>query len=493
MKTKKCLNVPLIFLLALLVVTGTAQALELTKDGTIGTIEINGKVETKLTFRTEGSEGFTSPHVETGHMVQHRNVAYLELRHDLKYPTGLDLKYRVVGRFFYDGVFDYGPSEFRDVRRANKDKIDDFKMDGELWEGYVDFAKGPLFLRMGRQNLAWGETDVFRLLDGINPLDNTFGFVYENLDDRRIPLWMFRGSYNFGKVLGISSLTLEGFWNPGFAGQKVAPIGPSGTPYVAPLPSLPIGVRTIKPDDTMQNSRWGLRLQGLIAENFNFSLAHYQSFPDNPAGRIVFYPGFVPVQELVFKKVDVTGGSLSFFEPHILRAIVRSEVAWFWNEPVFIPQINTPLLFGNFVDGKIPNKDVLRFMVGIDKAFWIKPLNNLSMINFSVQYFGEWYQNFDDRMRVPITDYPSGRFLDTKRYNHTATLLCWTSYLHGTLNPQIAAAYDLNGAWLFMPSLEYIWEPFRIKLEYSAIYGKFTGFGIFRDRDQISLRLTYLF
>jgi len=36
-------------------------------------------------------------------------------------------------------------------------------------ECYLDLVKGPVFLRLGRQNLAWGETDLFRLLDGINP------------------------------------------------------------------------------------------------------------------------------------------------------------------------------------------------------------------------------------------------------------------------------------------------------------------------------------
>ena len=44
-----------------------------------------------------------------------------------------------------------------------------------LFEWYVNFIKGPLFIRIGRQNLSWGETDGFRLLDQINPLDNNFG------------------------------------------------------------------------------------------------------------------------------------------------------------------------------------------------------------------------------------------------------------------------------------------------------------------------------
>ena len=67
-------------------------------------------------------------------------------------------------------------------------------MRNRLFLAYLDFEKGPLFLRLGRQNLAWGETDVFRLLDNINPLDDSFGGFFIALDERRVPLAMVRSS-----------------------------------------------------------------------------------------------------------------------------------------------------------------------------------------------------------------------------------------------------------------------------------------------------------
>jgi hypothetical protein len=494
MKTKKRLYSVLIFSLVFLFFTGTAQAIiYFDADHTMA---LTGKIETRLTFRTEDARGFTFPQIDAGDLVQHRNLLYLEWTHDLSKATGLNLKYRVVGRFLYDGLYDYGPEEFRDVRRANKHQIDDFKMDAQLWEAYVDYTPGNFFLRVGRQNLAWGETDVFRLLDNINPLDNTFGFSFENLDDRRIPLPMVRASYNFGKVAGIAALTLEGFWNPGFlpesAGNKVAPLAPFGTPYALPSPPLPIPLSTLKPERTMQNSRWGFRLQGVIGENFNFNLAHYQSYEDNPAGRVVINPIIGPVQELLFKPVQITGGSVSFFERHI-DSVVRSEVAWVWNERVFIPQINAPLLFGKFEDGELPTKGLLRFMVGLDRALWIRPLNPTAMFNFSFQYFGELTPHFDERQRTAVQSFPTGEFLPAHKYSQTMTLLVFTNYIHGKLNPQVAVAWDPRGAWLIIPQVEYIYEPFRFKLQYGAIAGKFTGIGFFRDRDQISLTVGCLF
>ena len=39
---------------------------------------------------------------------------------------------------------------------------------------------------------AWGETDIFRLLDNINPLDDSFGGFFIALDERRMPIEMVR-------------------------------------------------------------------------------------------------------------------------------------------------------------------------------------------------------------------------------------------------------------------------------------------------------------
>src|SRR5207249_954160 len=75
--------------------------------------------------------------------------------------------------------------------------------------GYLDFAKGPVFVRIGRQILAWGETDNFRLLDNINPLDASFGGFFIALDERRVPLDMFRASYRFGQIGPVSDAFLE--------------------------------------------------------------------------------------------------------------------------------------------------------------------------------------------------------------------------------------------------------------------------------------------
>lgn len=486
-----------------LTLTGVAEAIYLDKKKTL---EFSAKLQTRASFRTQDSSGFTFPEVDTWDLVQHRNIAYLEFQHDLRSliqeagcfrplkRAGINVKYRLVGRFLYEGVYDYGPQPFQDVRDANKDVIDSFKKEAELWEGYGDIDRGPLFVRFGLQNLAWGETDVFRLLDGINPLDNTYGGVFEDLDDRRIPLAILRVSYNFGRVGPVSTTSLEAFWNPTGLDNTVAPLAPFGTVYATPVPVLEGPVtpsRVIGPEKDFNGSRFGFRLQGVLAGNYNLSIAHYRSYRDTPAARLVLDPG--PVQELVYEAQHVTGGSLSFWQPHT-NAIIRTEVAWFWDEPVFIPEENAPLLAGVFDSGKIPRKNVLRYVFGVDYKLWIRPLNSRQMFSLSAQYFGQWITGYDERQRQPLPEPPDPTNLaDIKEYEQTMTLIVNTTYRNGTVVPQVVAAYDPRGVWMVQPSVNFIREPVRFMVQYSMISGQFTNFGFFRDRDQLSLILSLLF
>ena len=479
------------------------------------TVEVIGKVQSRVTFRLQDSEGFTQPiDIHVGDLVQWRNLALIEINHDLKrltkeldilYPLKIlkvNVKYHLVGRFLYEGVYDVGPQPFKDVKDYDKENITSFSQQYELWECYLDLARGPWFFRVGRQNLAWGETDSFRLLDSINPMDNTFGGPFEDIDDRRIPLWMLRGSHNFGRVGPVATLALEGFWVPGNWDTRVAPLAPSGTPYAAPEPASPLGKRFLTPSKVMSNSRWGARVMGLIANNYNFTIAHYKTFLDAPALRLAVGDSLLDAAaEIVYEDVQITGGSLSFWEEHT-DVIVRTEVAWFWDEPVFIPEINTPLiplpisipgLPGLPANGTIPKKDMLKWMIGLDKNIWIRALNPVKTFFVTMQYFGTWVQDYDDRMRQPLALYPdTDNYPLAKEFENLFTGAITTEYLHGDLVPTVAVFYDVRGAWLVNPMVNYIFEPFRFMIQYTAVAGNFTGIGAFRDRDQISFIFSYL-
>ena len=516
------------------------------------TFEFSAKAQTRGAFRLQESDsetgnqqGYTRNDIPAGNLVQHRNLGIIEIDHDLKsltkdldllYPfKALDInsKYHVVGRFMYEGIYDYGPHKFQDARDADKENVDDFKQSYDLWEAYLDLSRGPIFVRLGKQILAWGETDIFRLLDGINPLDNSFGGPFEDLDDRRIPLWMLRSSLNLGLVGPVSSLTLEGFFVPGKMEARVAPwpLGPDGAPYGAPFPALSFSsLRNVPPDRNWAESRWGVRMQGLVGANLNVAVAHYKSFLDNPTPHyeVIGNPPLLTDFNALemwweYPEVQVTGASANYWES-MIDVVFRGEVAMFWKEPVFIPQINTAPLFGptlelpppvldflagvlpvdlrdlglngipiNPQSGSVPRKNILRYMLGFDKSIWIRPLNKVNTFFISGQYFGQWVPDYDDRMKIPILVYPSlTKYAPVGEFEHVLTGMINTMYMKGNLQPQLAVAYDLRGAILLQPSVNFVWEPFRFMVQYSAIMGSFANFGFFRDRDQIAIIFTYL-
>ncbi len=530
------------------------------------TLSVSAKLQTRASFRLQDAEknGFTFPQdTKVGDLVQWRNLALIEIDHDLGELTEeLDIlwplkkleiqaKYHLVARFMYEALYNVGSEGFRDVRENDRVNIDDFKQSYELWEAYADFSRGPAFVRIGRQILGWGETDIFRLLDMINPLDNTFGGPFEDLDDRRIPLWMLRGSYNLGTVGPFSSLTVEGFWVPGSVDAKVSPWAPFGTPYMAPDPKKEVYDRLFinPPAKKMSNSRWGGRIQWLLGPDMNCSIAHYQSFLDLPTTYFVLKEP-VPEGDLLldfaniaihedYPTVQVTGGSMTYWES-FTNIVLRGEIAQFWDEPtVEISQSLRPLSadvlplppaaldalavfagedprsFGFFgipispKSGSIPKRDVLRWMLGFDKQIWVRKLNRSSMFFTSFQYFGQWIQNHQDDTIFP-TVIPD-RFVPNtvnsitgervqlltelthiKKTEHILTAIINTNYRKGTITPQMAAAYDLRGVWLLIPSINYIREPFRFGIQYAGIVGNYASFGVFRDRDQIAFTFAYL-
>ncbi|MGH7962076.1 MAG: DUF1302 family protein, partial [Candidatus Binatia bacterium] len=83
--------------------------------------------------------------------------------------------------------------------------------------GYV--GPGELSFRLGRQQIVWGESDLFRSLDIINPLRvDQNSLVGERFDDYRTPLWFIKFLYNMGTVGPFSDIGVEPFytanWQP---------------------------------------------------------------------------------------------------------------------------------------------------------------------------------------------------------------------------------------------------------------------------------------
>ena len=328
------------------------------------------------------------PRSAAGHVRQHRYFLELKLDHDIKRfaTTGMGiarafgwldpdtLKYSLQYRGEGEGIYDYGPREWSDQFAVTKALRLDFplfpktksittpiipdelihrrinlvrrvaRQRHRFFLGYLDVGKGPVDVRIGRQILAWGETDNFRLLDNINPLDNGFGGFFIPLDERRVPLDMVRASYHFGSVGPLSDTFLEGF---GALGNRISTLPgiPAGSPWEPAGLGFPNpAIRQVPQVPKAEEIRGGGRLV-FTARDVTYTLAHYYTYLDTPGARFQLpgtnarFPLPLPKfgHEIVatqrFPRVPITGGSLTFPVPSYY-AIVRSEAAWFKGEPM---------------------------------------------------------------------------------------------------------------------------------------------------------------
>ncbi len=266
---------------AVLLVASAAGAIYLDEDQNV---TLRARIYSQAAIRTEDSQVFTVPTTKTGQLIQQRNFANPEIDAKLTPYTNWmqgswlewlapdDLRFRVAAWGFYDGIYDYGASQFDRSQKIinstfngavpnmrgqprtngwfvrgeniklsamnNAETFGDVFPDYELYdpreiygyqirenELYLSYSKGPFFLRVGKQSISWGESDTVALLDQSNPFDLTLaapGF-FQDIDEARIPLYTVRTSYNLFDVLGpLSSGFIEGYLVPGNIDNTVA-------------------------------------------------------------------------------------------------------------------------------------------------------------------------------------------------------------------------------------------------------------------------------
>ena len=513
--------------LILMVGTQASAAIISTND-----YQLTGKVEAKAAFFTNDASGNTgldsaAPqgfHYKAWDMFKERNMGYLEWTHDLSNITGMDLQYHIVGRVMYEGVYDYGPSVFRAAYEANKAAFDRYNLrfQGGIWEAYANFKSGPFNLRVGRQNLSWGNTDIIRVIDHINPLDNTWGGTgTESLDDRRIPLWMIRLGYQASTTFG-----LEGYLVPGAIDATVGPVAPYGSAYNAPNPNLDgltalyvtpgfnneAGALT-EPERTMSSSRVGIKLllPGLLGgNNSNVELSYQRTYWDSialrfktnggvlghdPIGVFAGNPGTLAI-EFIVPKVNIFGVSWNYVFQD-LDFIFKGDLAHVQGAPVYIKDINQPMPSYLISTGEFTYRDFTNIGLSFEKNIWIRWINPGEKVQFLFEYYGNYCHDWDDRMIVPVADPgnleggATGTDPNQKRFEQTLALSVTSEY-HMKTKVNIATLYFAQGTWMIIPTVTYRFNnPLTLAVGYSCTFGNWIGASM--DRDQVNVMLKYEF
>ncbi len=217
-----------------------------------GPLEVSGNLETQNLLRHATPNEFN--------FVQNRNTFRLRVDYDwlqngklidrFEMPFLERSKLYLLYRGVYDGVYDIQPGE----RQHGQTRWDDwvggsltdltgrersgFKFENRLREAYIDgkLKDLPLTFRIGRQQVIWGESDQFRIMDIWNPLDITWHFQQETWDNIRIPLWMAKFLWDFGDVWKFNNVFAEVVYNP-FDFQPGIKPGFLPQPWALPFPN----------------------------------------------------------------------------------------------------------------------------------------------------------------------------------------------------------------------------------------------------------------
>jgi hypothetical protein len=174
-----------------------------------------------MTFRAGVSTQNTFQHggIDSFDWVQWRNEVRFELKYRLTPPEKewwflRRADFQMLYRGRYDPVF-----QIRDTYRKRLYDRDDFlfpegKYPREIFLD-LDFAGIPLSARIGRQQVVWGEADLFRSLDVVNPLRiDQNGLIGEDMADYREPLWIAKFLWDIGQIGPVAETGLEFFYSP---------------------------------------------------------------------------------------------------------------------------------------------------------------------------------------------------------------------------------------------------------------------------------------
>lgn len=412
---------------------------------------------------------------------------------------------------------------------GNKGKITDLYDQNEIRELYVDFPVGDrTWLRFGKQQIAWGETDFFAANDLIHGFDNTWrSFLEPANEELRKTNIMLKANIDVSELNG----ELEVFVRPGWDRKK--DIGTEIDVYGGRWSSQPfagVDFRNIDPynfrhkDGDRRDVTGGLRWTGLYGET-NYSISYMKTYHNSPimnASPDLFSPGSAPngnkptrgvFGEIIYPTVDVFGATASRYSS-LADAVFSTEIAYIKDTPYNIASSNPTFASNNVAPGfdGYTKKNVVALMLRMDKniAATQQWLGTEKPMFFSVQLFDKWIQNYDKDDKLLYSVGWGGK---VKEHSVIGTAIFDLSYNNGRVKPNLVLGADLsNGGGFAVPSVTFeLSKKVRWKVEYDMFWDNghsspqdckpgtlatcddTTLFGYFHNRDQLYTSLTYLF
>ena len=513
----------------------------------LGSLSIKGSVRAEIALATSDNGNPQNVHRFDDH---DRDLQLFALRTEVdfiwRYSDNLSAFAKVRG---WGDVVNKVDDAFR--KRTDLFAGTDYPGNGALVEGagsntifdlphaYVDINRGPWWIRVGKQQIAWGESIFFRSLDAVNSLDlrrhHVFDVLSEEYADERISQWGIRGSLR----IPYTKFEIEAFVTD-FTPTLLAP---PGSPYA----SLPVQVsvedaREIA--DARHRPIYGGRIRGELIDGLEIQL-NFVSRPQQVGvfryaqGSVVLEGRVTPFHadgELGFRSVAELSETLERN-----RFSVGANVATLlgeWQVPPFVFAnlegiLNDSPLRG-VVTREFPRVELLGG--GFNYLFQFAPDSPLRFLD-SVIFRGEAMYTFNKKF---TTAGLSRDFLNRDELNTALVVEKWHKFhpslpatfivlewwrksrsdflerlkrqeggrrfdvfgvaiqqqlFQNRVRVDMVTAYDLDAGVWFQPGVR--WKP-REKFQVDLYYNYFSGsgddlFGSFESLDEVFTRLTYYF
>lgn len=377
-------------------------------------------------------------------------------------------QFTLIGQFRVDAADKLEPGQ-PDTANAvrgslNRRSFAGDSVDMELREAYVDVYAGESFLRVGKQQVVWGQADGLRVLDAVNPL-HFREFILGDFEDRRIPLWMI----NFERPVGDAVLQL--LWIPDHTYNDIPVDGtfaissPRFAPAISAGPSGEIDVRPIKrPDRLIRDDDYGARLTGFTG-GWDWSLNYLYTFDDTPVvRRREMANGGVQVSPS-YERTHLFGGSAS---NAFGKTTLRFETGWTTDRYWVVDDPSD--------DDGVASSGEISYVIGADYQ-----LDGDTFL--SAQLFQSLLMDAPEHTRRDD--------LET-----TITLLARRDFRHDTIEAEAIVIMDANdGDGLLQLSLDYDFsDRVTIGLGADIFFGDRSGlYGQFDDADRMTFRISYGF
>jgi hypothetical protein len=169
-----------------------------------------------------------------------------------------------------------------------------------LREAYLDalMFEGRLSLRLGKQTIIWGKTELFRNTDQINPVDVAVSTL-PSLEESRIPQWAMRAIYSLYDVGPLQDVRLELVWM--LDDFEPTDLGRCGEPY-SPLPvcsktsqlfvhgAFGAGIAGERRPESWWNSWEGHELGARVEfrwDRFSFAITDFWGYQDSAVAKVI--------------------------------------------------------------------------------------------------------------------------------------------------------------------------------------------------------------